>query len=115
MAVRILPGHVLDRLGELPDESVNCVVTSPPYWGLRDYGVEPQVWGGDSRCQHEWSDLIEFNATNHTDKRGAWLRTKVPQGRFCERCGAWAGSLGLEPDYHLYVEHIVAIFTEIRR
>jgi DNA modification methylase len=133
MAVRILPGHVLDRLGELPDESVNCVVTSPPYWGLRDYGVEPQVWGGDSRCQHEWSDLIEFNATNHTDKRRwqhtrngrdedqptdkrvAWLRTKVPQGRFCERCGAWAGSLGLEPDYHLYVEHIVAIFTEIRR
>src|SRR3954468_16317497 len=30
-------------LAELPDESVNCVVTSPPYWGLRDYGVEGQL------------------------------------------------------------------------
>src|SRR3990172_4550060 len=32
-----LVGHVLDRLRELPDASVHCVVTSPPYWGLRDY------------------------------------------------------------------------------
>jgi DNA modification methylase len=30
-------------LRELPDESVNCVVTSPPYWGLRDYGVDGQL------------------------------------------------------------------------
>jgi DNA modification methylase len=42
--VQILTGHVLDRLAELPDESVHCVVTSPPYYGLRDYGIEPQVW-----------------------------------------------------------------------
>lgn len=39
----ILVGHVLDRLAELPNESVQCVVTSPPYWGLRDYGVEGQL------------------------------------------------------------------------
>jgi DNA modification methylase len=36
-------GDVLVRLRELPDESVHCVVTSPPYWGLRDYGVEGQL------------------------------------------------------------------------
>jgi len=39
----ILCGDVLWRLGDLPDESVHCVVTSPPYWGLRDYGVEDQI------------------------------------------------------------------------
>lgn len=39
----ILEGDVLARLAELPDESVQCVVTSPPYWGLRDYGVEGQI------------------------------------------------------------------------
>ena len=39
----MLDGDVLDRLRELPDESVHCVVTSPPYWGLRDYGVEGQI------------------------------------------------------------------------
>lgn len=35
--VTILEGHVLDHLRELPDAFVHCVVTSPPYWGLRDY------------------------------------------------------------------------------
>ncbi len=36
-------GDVLERLREMPDESVHCVVTSPPYWGLRDYGVDAQL------------------------------------------------------------------------
>jgi site-specific DNA-methyltransferase (cytosine-N4-specific) len=39
-------GHVLDILRSLPDEHVQCVVTSPPYWQLRAYGTEPQIWGG---------------------------------------------------------------------
>ena len=36
-------GDVLDVLRQLPDESVHCIVTSPPYWGLRDYGHEGQI------------------------------------------------------------------------
>lgn len=44
MNVTLRQGHVLDQLRELPENSVHCVVTSPPYWGLRDYGIEPQVW-----------------------------------------------------------------------
>ena len=36
-------GEVLDILRTLPDESVNCCVTSPPYWGLRDYGHSDQL------------------------------------------------------------------------
>ena len=43
MAVKILVGDVRERLAELPDESVNCVVTSPPYYGLRDYGIDGQL------------------------------------------------------------------------
>lgn len=39
----ILNGDVLDCLRSLPDACVQCVVTSPPYWGLRDYGVEGQI------------------------------------------------------------------------
>ena len=38
MPVQILRGDCRDVLKALPDESVHCVVTSPPYWGLRDYG-----------------------------------------------------------------------------
>ena len=33
----------LEGLKQLPDNSINCCVTSPPYWGLRDYGVEEQI------------------------------------------------------------------------
>lgn len=36
-------GDALDRLRDLPDESIHCCVTSPPYWGLRDYGVDGQL------------------------------------------------------------------------
>lgn len=43
MAVRIMVGDALDSLKTLPDESVQCCVTSPPYWGLRDYGVVGQL------------------------------------------------------------------------
>ena len=41
--VRILAGDVRQILAELPDDSVSCVVTSPPYWGVRDYGVAGQI------------------------------------------------------------------------
>lgn len=98
MTVRILLGHVLDRLAELPADSVNCVVTSPPYWGLRDYGIPPQIWGANRDCQHQWGDEIV-----------------VKQGQFCRRCGAWAGAFGLEPTYQLYVDHAVEVFREVRR
>jgi DNA modification methylase len=43
MAVQILIGDVRDQLRTLPDAHFDCVVTSPPYWGLRDYGVEGQI------------------------------------------------------------------------
>jgi len=43
MTVQILVGDCRDILKTLPDESVHCCVTSPPYWGLRDYGVAGQI------------------------------------------------------------------------
>src|SRR5690606_22851471 len=42
-SLTIYQGDVLDVLRQLPDESVHCCITSPPYWGLRDYGVEGQI------------------------------------------------------------------------
>jgi len=42
-ANRILPGNCIDTLKTLPNCSVNCCVTSPPYYGLRDYGIDNQI------------------------------------------------------------------------
>lgn len=43
MSVEILVGDVIRRLSELPDDHFDIVVSSPPYWGLRDYGVDGQI------------------------------------------------------------------------
>ena len=40
---KILQGDVIETLRKLPGDLVDCVVTSPPYWRLRDYGVEGQI------------------------------------------------------------------------
>src|SRR5215212_11232161 len=40
---RIIRGDALTILQRLPTESIDCVVTSPPYWSLRDYGVRQQL------------------------------------------------------------------------
>ena len=49
MRPEVIQGDVREVLKTLDDESVQCVVTSPPYWGLRDYGTA--TWeGGDEGC-----------------------------------------------------------------
>ena len=56
---RILNGDVRKALATLPDQSVQTVVTSPPYWGLRDYGAEGQLGQEDS--PYEFVDnLVEI-------------------------------------------------------
>jgi DNA modification methylase len=53
---RILQGDALDVLRTLDDESVNCCVTSPPYWGLRDYGIDGQL--GLERTPKEYVEKL---------------------------------------------------------
>ena len=43
MSARILQGDCREILKTISDQSVNCCVTSPPYFGLRDYGVAGQI------------------------------------------------------------------------
>ena len=42
-------GDALTELKKMKGETVNCIVTSPPYYGLRDYSLEPIVWGGGTK------------------------------------------------------------------
>lgn len=93
---RIVCGDSIDVLASMPEDLAHTCVTSPPYWGLRDYGVPPRVWGGSPGCAHSWG-------------------AKFRGGRFCERCGAWEGCLGLEPTPDLFVHHLVLVMREVRR
>lgn len=114
------------RMNELPDESIQCAVTSPPYWGLRKYeGNQDLIWGGDKDCEHEWgSELVsdtrhpDFKNWEHKAEKGVpnlAPHIKVSQGNFCSLCGAWKGAFGLEPTPELYVQHTVEIMREIWR
>lgn len=58
MTWKILQGDVLDRLRDIPDESVQCCVTSPPYWSLRDYGVAGQI-GMENTPDEHVAKLVE--------------------------------------------------------
>lgn len=64
MTVTILIGDVFTKLAELPDESVHCAVTSPPYWGLRDYGVEGQI-GLEPTLQEHLEIMVKVFAEVH--------------------------------------------------
>lgn len=113
----------------LADESVQTVVTSPPYWGLRDYGIAPTIWGGREDCAHEWGDEIpseraegndwqSFDAYNKDGNprvgNGKKQQKSGTHSSFCSLCSAWRGTLGLEPTPELYVAHIVEVFREVR-
>lgn len=58
MTVRIINADVMDGLAQLDDESVHCCVTSPPYWGLRDYGAAGQI-GLEPTLQEHIAKLVE--------------------------------------------------------
>lgn len=114
-----------------------CLITAftllslvrPTDWGLRDYGIEPVVWGGDSACDHTWGEEMPLRATSSWDsfddyrtdgtRRGGQGKMNAGKdgshGAFCRHCNAWLGSLGLEPTPDLFVEHIVEVFRGVRR
>lgn len=116
----VLEGDALEVLRGLPCEFFDCMITSPPYWGLRDYGLEPLVWDGVEGCEHEWGDehihKTDLQAGNPEFQR-QWREQASGQSSsaFCSLCGAWRGSLGLEPTFQLYISHLMQIFDEVKR
>ena len=80
------------------------------------------MWSGDPSCQHEWADASYQRRSNDGGKTtkqlsntGANKRDEPIEHSTCARCGAWRGTLGLEPTPDLYVQHIVEVFREVRR
>ncbi len=97
----------------LKDKSVQCVVTSPPYWGLRDYGTATWV-GGDEGCQHRSGNQVKQTRAPYECETGQ--RPGIDASK-CSLCGATRidSQIGLEPTPEAYVAKIVAVFKEIWR
>ena len=107
---RILIGDARKRLAEIPDGSVRCVVTSPPYFGLRDYGTADYE-GGDPTCEHTISAVDADRLAVFTERVTRGDRTT------CLKCGATRvdSQIGLEQTPDAYVSEMVGLFREVWR
>jgi len=118
MKARILIGDARKRLAELPSGSVRTCITSPPYFGLRDYGTAS--WdGGDPECPHTGKPMAtKANINRNTGGNDVKNATALEFFRErCERCGAMRvdSQMGLEETPDAYVEEMVFLFREVRR
>jgi len=112
----LLNCDVLEGLRSLPDESVHCCLTSPPFYGLRDYGTGR--WeGGDPVHEHDRLGARGGRGGSGTlDKRaGDAMPATVPAG-VCS-CGARYvdSQIGLEDSPEEWAARLVEVFAEVRR
>jgi DNA modification methylase len=127
----------------LPDKSVHCIVTSPPYMGLRSYAGEQMIeWptvryspmpglpeitiqGCEPGCVHEWASQIITPKHNDDGVKGSTLgggkatqaqsqRTPIVQD-VCIHCGGWRGGLGNEPTPEAFIGHLILVMREMHR
>jgi len=110
----IIQGNALEVLKNIPDESIDCIATSPPYWSLRFYGEQTKtIWGGDPDCEHEWhSDRGDKPRKEVFDDN---FQAQGTHSAFCLKCGAWFGQLGLEPSLDMFIDHLLQITAELKR
>lgn len=129
--ISLLEGDCLDVLKSLQSCSIQCVVTSPPYYGLRDYGTAK--WeGGELNCHHldiyakaERERNRKGLANNANAQDGGNRLSTVKNGidkawqykYVCQKCGAKRtdAQIGLEPTPEEYVEKLVVVFREVWR
>ena len=114
-------GNCLDVMRTFPDVSVDCIITSPPYYQLRHYeGVPDYIWGGDTNCAHDWTVFeshLQHENRNELGGKGAraTILGKHEHEQAVCRCGAWRGQLGCEPEFELYLQHMWEIVDECYR
>ena len=113
----ILFGDCKETLSEFLPQSARTCVTSPPYYGLRDYGTATWV-GGDPNCNHRRDSKVKpencnTGHKNHDDMAGvgdAIYKT------VCPKCGAIRqdSQIGLEETPEEFIEQLVSVFREVR-
>ncbi|WP_199523910.1 DNA-methyltransferase [Micromonospora craterilacus] len=96
--VTLYLGDAVQVMSVMPDASVDCIVTSPPFWGLRDYGTG--AWaGGDPDCPHRTGRVRRVNGITCPACRARWIDPQY----------------GLEATLDDYLDHLVAVFDQARR
>jgi len=105
----------LETLKRMPDNFIDCCVTSPPYYGLRDYGTAQWI-GGDKNCNHQRNNKTGLNCNTGSKNVIGGVGDGIYKD-ICKKCGAVRidKQIGLEVTPELYVQKLVEIFREIKR
>jgi DNA modification methylase len=104
----VYQGDAYDRISDLPRSSVDCVITSPPYWGLRGYGLKH-----DDQVLSKWRLLVSKRPTMAASVgvvASGGLGSAIPRYAWYRDHG---GQLGAEPYPDWYVAHLVEIFNKV--
>ena len=120
--LNILTGDCRETLKQIPDGTISTCVTSPPYYGLRDYGTSE--WsGGDPECKHVVGAMRRGLglATSKASTRGGGHKAAtvgdIQARSVCPKCGAFRADkqIGLEDTPEEFIETLVGVFREVRR
>lgn len=116
MTYELLTGDCREVLATLPAQSVHCVVTSPPYLGLRDYGTAHWL-GGDPDCDHAPGGERRVGRTTLGGGTATTGHQQEAYRQTCGKCGATRvdRQIGLEATPDEYVAKLVAVFREVWR
>ena len=100
----IIIGNALEKLRELPSDSVQCIVTSPPYWGLRDYDNKEQLGQEDTPEKFIFNLADIFDGCKKVLRDDGTMWINVGDTYFGAKGGAWYGdnSIANEDTGHQY-------------
>ncbi len=128
---KIIQGDCIAGMRTMPDGSVQTCITSPPYFGLRDYGTG--TWeGGDDACDHKDDDALaerlrqrksmisvgeRTDGSTRTRVHDEQIGKEIQYSKLCKKCGAKRvdSQIGQEDTVEGYVQKMVEVFREIRR
>lgn len=112
----------MEKIKEIPKDSVDCVISSPPYWALRDYGTGKWVGGSNPNCNH-----LEIQHKTRDERGGLSEKQSSSEGSFgdelkwtsnkCPTCNAeyidkqW----GMEDNFQDYLQKMRSLMNEVRR
>lgn len=113
---QILQGDAFKKLKTLPDDSINCIITSPPYWGLRDYGTA--TWdGGNKNCDHKTTTRLKPAKSTLSGGKNTILKSEGFAKDVCPKCGAKRIDLqlGLEKTLDKFLANMLKVTAECQR
>lgn len=127
--IRLIHNDAISGLRLLEDDSIDCVVTSPPYFGLRNYGTAPLVWerGDQMKCEHNFTTEAYYRAGGSTGIKGERSQSggpdnarQVKNARWrndvrCRLCNCVKTELGQERYVDEYLDHIEDIMSQVWR